>query len=444
MKRNRYNIIHFLIALFCVTVLLGQETKVASSFISRIETGHYESAYEMVENDFKQKLSKDRFIKVWETVFAQLGKIEGYAFNCFIEKGDRISNFYKVSFEKSIVNIEVKVIEGDKIGGFFIVQDVPCNSGYLLPSYGNVNHYMDNNVLISDNDLKIQASIMEPKSYNSEIICILLSGSGPQDLDASIGPNKPLKDIAIGLAINGISSIRYNKANLISSKNIDSLTVDNEYTEAVISIISYLKKTNKLKTNKIVLIGHSLGGITAPFIAEKLDQIDGVIIMAGSPRALEDLILEQTNYLVNSSMSSNSGSRDSIINSMRLKRDNVKKDLSKNYISKENLPLSLPQEYWKSIKKYTLESKKNRRLIRKIKVPIYILWGEKDYQVTQQDFDLYKSLLKEKATYASYENLNHLFHVSNGSMLPSEYTIPGNIPEYIINDIVTWLKKITK
>ena len=40
---------------------------------------------------------------------------------------------------------------------------------------------------------------------------VLVAGSGPQDRDETIGPNAPLRDLAWGLASNGIAVLRYDK-----------------------------------------------------------------------------------------------------------------------------------------------------------------------------------------------------------------------------------------
>lgn len=43
---------------------------------------------------------------------------------------------------------------------------------------------------------------------------VLLAGSGPQDRDGTLGPNKPLRDIAEGLTLGGIAVLRYDKRTL--------------------------------------------------------------------------------------------------------------------------------------------------------------------------------------------------------------------------------------
>ncbi len=81
---------------------------------------------------------------------------------------------------------------------------------------------------------------------------------------------------------------------------------------------------------------------------------------------------------------------------------------------------------------------------KKITVPILILQGERDYQVTMKDFQIWKQELKEKrnVSFRSYPKLNHLFLEGEGKSFPGEYQYAGNIPEYVIEDISVWIHSI--
>ncbi|MDZ7606573.1 MAG: hypothetical protein U5K79_13515 [Cyclobacteriaceae bacterium] len=54
-----------------------------------------------------------------------------------------------------------------------------------------------------------------PKGKNSFPIVLFVHGSGPNDRDETIGPNKPFRDIAYGLAEKGIASLRYDKRTFV-------------------------------------------------------------------------------------------------------------------------------------------------------------------------------------------------------------------------------------
>ena len=72
-----------------------------------------------------------------------------------------------------------------------------------------------------------------------------------------------------------------------------------------------------------------------------------------------------------------------------------------------------------------------------------ILQGERDYQVTMEDFAGWKKALagKKNATLKSYPELNHLFMGGSGKSKPAEYMQPGNVSQVVVDDIAAWIRK---
>ena len=70
-----------------------------------------------------------------------------------------------------------------------------------------------------------------------------------------------------------------------------------------------------------------------------------------------------------------------------------------------------------------------------------ILQGERDFQVTMKDFDLWKSALQERRNvhFHTYPKLNHLFIAGEGKSQPEEYQQPGHVEEQVIADIANWI-----
>jgi hypothetical protein len=71
-----------------------------------------------------------------------------------------------------------------------------------------------------------------------------------------------------------------------------------------------------------------------------------------------------------------------------------------------------------------------------------LLHGERDYQVTTEEFARWKAALgaRRDLTIHSYPALNHLFIAGTGASLPAEYQVPGHVAEEVIRDIATWIK----
>ena len=104
--------------------------------------------------------------------------------------------------------------------------------------------------------------------------------------------------------------------------------------------------------------------------------------------------------------------------------------------SAPELPLGLSANYWLSLLAYDQVAE-----IKHGNQRILILQGERDYQVTMEDFRIWQSALQDnkKAGFKSYPALNHLFLEGEGPSYPVEYQREGHIPHEVIRDIADWI-----
>ncbi|MNM86445.1 hypothetical protein D3C81_985960 [compost metagenome] len=72
-----------------------------------------------------------------------------------------------------------------------------------------------------------------------------------------------------------------------------------------------------------------------------------------------------------------------------------------------------------------------------------VLQGGRDYQVPAAQLDIWKNALKNRSdvVYQLYPKLNHFYSEGEGGLsTPEEYLKPGNVPEYVIDDITKWIQ----
>ena len=424
-KIKMFAVFCFLFSVSC----FSQET--AETFFELIKNKKVSEAYNLLEKQKEEGFTEKNFLLTWEKIRLSLGQLENYEKICNEESELGLVSYYKINFEKGDVVFRMH-FNKDAISGFFLVQTVPCDSKYSIPSYVDADSFIEEHILVED---QFEITLTRSKNANaSNIICILLSGSGKQDKDATIGSNKPLKDLALGLAAKGVSSIRFDKKPL---DQISNYTVRDEYTGDVIKIVDYLKKSKEYCDFKIFVVGHSLGGMLAPTIASMEKKIKGAVLIGANFRPIEDLIMEQTEYLLSIDEKTPEENKKQYIDLLKSKIGYLKDSMGIDS-DKRKLPFNIPASYWMSLEEYNLNNPKNRK---KIKKPMLVLWGEKDYQVRETDFNLYKKYFtKKKNEFKSYKNLNHILMLSNGTMGPSEYSsTQRNIPEYVVDDLVGWL-----
>ena len=76
-------------------------------------------------------------------------------------------------------------------------------------------------------------------------------------------------------------------------------------------------------------------------------------------------------------------------------------------------------------------------------VEVNVFQGERDYQVTMEDFAGWKKALagRKTATLKSYPKLNHLFMGGLGKAKPDEYMKTNHVAKEVIDDIAAWIEK---
>lgn len=271
---------------------------------------------------------------------------------------------------------------------------------------------------------------------------VLVHGSGPHDRDETVGPNKPFRDLAHGLASRDIAVLRYEKRTKHHRLKMillsEGLTVKQETVDDAVSAVDVLAKQPRIDPDRIFVLGHSLGGNLLPRIGAATDNIAGFISFAGSVRPLEDLVLEQVNYLF-SLDGAVTAEEQQKIDAIARQVAQVKSPALSTEVPASRLPLGIAAAYWLDLRGY--DPAQSAKTLEK---PFLILQGERDYQVTLVDFDRWKQALgsRDDVALISYPGLNHLFMAGEGKSAPSEYITPGNVEKPVIADIAQWIKAL--
>lgn len=427
----------FVLILLILSITFSQvdENLIAKNFVILLDEEKYEEAVEFFDASVKNLISANKLEELWKSLERQVGN-----FREILGVRNEVVDSYKIVYvtcEFDLIDIDIKIVFSNKkiVGLFF--QQAPPRKGYVPPYYVKVDSFIEREVKIGK-DFPLPGKMVIPKGEGPFPLVILVHGSGPNDMDETIGPNKPFRDLAWGLASFGIASLRFDKRTKVYpgkfSEFKDGFTVMDEVIEDVLYAIELVKDFEEIDNNKIFILGHSLGGMLAPRIASLSKDVAGIIIMAGPTRPLEDLILEQTKYLseLDGIIDENEKAQIKLIEAevQKIKDPELEKKYPPNY-----LILDVPVSYWADLKKYdpvlTLAN---------LQIPAIILQGERDYQVTLKDFEGWSKLASdERISLKIYSKLNHLFMEGEGKSDPQEYYKEGHIPEYVIKDIAEWI-----
>lgn len=412
--------------------------QLAKNFIKKLENRQFDSAHKFFDTIVSNKISSEMLEQMWGGFSRVIGEYKGYTkLYCEPKKETDTVIIALCEFEKSKLNLQLHFNKVSLIDGIYFLP--PKNTkAYNRPTYYDPSKFYETKIDVQTKAFKMPGILTIPNNSESPPVIILISGSGPNDKDESIGPNKPFKDIALGLAINGIASLRFDKRTLVYGKVFlqqnTPITLKEEYIQDALTAIKLIKKNTLTKNSKIYLLGHSLGASCIASITNKTKNIKGVVLMAATARKLEDVILDQYTYILG--LDGKTIEDSTALFQIQEKNKLVKNKRLLKKAKADQLPLNMPSIYWQSINKtVTINSVKN------IKQPILFLQGGRDYQVTTQDFEIWKKelMLKTKNKFLFYENLNHLFMTGIGKSTPSEYEKIGNVDLQVILDIANWI-----
>ncbi len=273
---------------------------------------------------------------------------------------------------------------------------------------------------------------------------VFVHGSGSSNMDEKVGKLAPFRDLAEGLVHHGIASVRYDKRSfahgwkMLRDKS-GPITVKEETIEDALLAAKLLRQDPRIDPDKIFIIGHSMGGMLAPRIDAEGGNFRGLVLMAGTPRKLEEVLVEQTQEALaemNPLLRKLAGRQ-----TRKLTRlfDGLY-DLSDEEAKRKKAGGGTTLYYFKEMGEHPAAD-----YLIPLEKPVLILQGEKDFQVkADRDFTAYQDLLKDKpnVTFRLYEGLNHAFVPTvYGTITKAkkEYSVEQHIGEAVISDIAHWI-----
>lgn len=410
----------FLIA--CSLFLFSQDKKeIGNTFIKALLVDKdIEKAHSFFDPSVSSQLPVEQLKAVTEQLQGQLGGLKS------IMEVNNEGNiyYYYTEFGKNKLDIQLTFNENNKLMGFFLVPHKTFEKWDERTS-----------LKIKSDDIELNGTLLIPPSDNKKKLVIFVQGSGASDRDETIGENKPFRDIAEYLFNNGIASYRYDKRTYSNPETFNAQsTVEDETIKDAVNAANYFKNNKEYKDYQIMILGHSQGAYMMPVIAERV-QAAKYIFMAGNARPLQDLLVEQYEYIHS-------------LDPAKLPAaavEDIKKQVALLNSPKFNintpateLPLGQSAAYWKYLKEYNQLNE-----VQKIKAPIFFAQGGRDYQVTEKDFNLWKTALKNNKTavFKFYPSVNHLFISGSGKPSPKDYDVKGKVDEQFLKDLTQFILK---
>jgi uncharacterized protein len=399
---------------------------------------HFDEFSQLLTEDAKTLL-KPEFLR--ERVASEIqgfGTVESVGEPVTAKAGANDLVSFPVRFSKTTVAVQLTLTADGHVAGLhFRPPSEPLPAVWARPAYSNPAMFQERAVTVGEDQWKLGGTLTVPVAPGRHAAILLVHGAGPNDRDESIYSNRIFADIAEGLASRNIVVLRYDKRtrDYASQMSGTDYTLHDETIEDAVRALALLRKQPEVDPARVFVLGHSLGGYAMPrIVSESVKQgalIAGAVFLAANARPIEDVGQEQAEYVLK-----DGGPPESL---KQLEMIRSQAEVVRHLDPKAQYPstlLGLPVVYFFDLKDYKPVAEAAR-----LGIPLLVLQGERDFQVTMQDFGLWKTGLagSQQASFHSYPALNHLFIAGEGPGLPTEYRKAGNVAPAVIDDIAQFV-----
>lgn len=393
-----------------------------------MSTGDFTTVADGVASSSKAQLSESALREGWDSTTAKLGSFEGISGTKFTDNGSTALIDISCDFANNGLLIRYTYNAKNEIAGLWLTY-VPKA---VQPE--STDAYEEKAVTVGTQK-PLDGILTLPKNTKNPPVVLMIAGSGAQDMNETVGAsrNQPFADIAHGLAQQGIASLRYNKRTAqYPTEPTDplALTIEYEVLDDAAAAADLLKNTGEIDPQRIYVLGHSLGGMLAPKIAQD-NGLAGLVCLAGSPRSLLDIMLDQNEAAAAAGQ----------ITPQELLQAKALIEKAKNAKQGDTAALlGGTGNYW-----YSLNQVDTPAIAASLSVPMFFAQGDADFQVSpQKDFAAWEDLFSGKANvqFKLYPGLGHLFTPApqNAANTIADYDAPQTVDAQVISDIAAWIK----
>lgn len=338
--------------------------------------------------------------------------------------------------------------------------------------------YPSEDVTFFNGEVELSGTLSFPHGNGPFPALVLVAGSGAQDRDCNLMGFKMFEIMANHFNENGFAVMRYDERGVGESKGPSvMMSTTQDLSEDANAAVNTLLKHDKINKDAIGLLGHSEGGVIVPKVAVMNSEVDFIVLLAGYGvpgiqvsalqvrKALEadttqspqfiDAMVAANNKMIEYAMD------DNLTKEERVERAAVAMGGAIEKMSEKQLSgIADKQAYAEAQAKAALAQLEIPWMryyieydpaptLAKVKVPILILFGDKDQQVTvdQNQQVMTEALAKggnDQVTVKVIEGANHLFQKANTGS-PNEYfSLPKEFIPELLPFITNWANTIVE
>jgi dienelactone hydrolase len=299
--------------------------------------------------DMAAAVPAPRLAQTWQGLVARFGPLRDTGRPRTAQQGAATVVTVPLRFDKVALDLVVTVAS-DRIAGLVIRPAQAPPQPWTPAAYDKPATYRELEVSVGAAP-SLPGTLTLPLAPKQVAAVVLVHGSGPNDRNESLGPNRPFQDIAGGLASRGIAVLRYDKRTRVEPQTFaptHAFTVHEEVIEDALAAVALLRARPEIDPRRIVVLGHSLGAMLAPRIAGEDAKIAAIIMLAPSARPLGAVVVEQMEYVASLAGPPDAPTRARLD---ALKAEAARADALKAGDSGPPI-MNLPRSYWADLNAY--------------------------------------------------------------------------------------------
>lgn len=434
--------VFFLVLITCLAGKLFAQTPPANyatavnKFKQLYNNNHPDSVYSMFGPEMMKALTIVDFRNTTTQLKAQLGSLAQTDFTSY----EVPIAHYKATFQKGVFQLNVSLNADNKFTGLSLTPyTAPATTGAAAPVSNTIPtdpSLTESPVTVKTLLGSISGTLAMPKDANSKVpLVLIIAGSGPTDRDGNspkLGLHANIyKMIANELGKKGIASLRYDKR--LVGQSTTSIKENEirfeDYVEDAAALLNMVTADERF--SKVIILGHSEGSLVGMMAASD-EPIKGFISVAGAGDSADKILTEQ----MKSQPAFISDGFNRMLDSLKRGKTTDNIDPALYFIARPSI-----QKYLMSWFRYNPQ-----REIRKVKVPILIIQGTTDLQVTVGDAEKLKKA-KSDAILTIIPNMNHVLKEAPADKEKNKETynqpdLPLK-PEFV-TAIITFITKTAK
>jgi alpha-beta hydrolase superfamily lysophospholipase len=408
-----------------VPALAGDAQQRARQLIEQLQAGQYNAAQAQFSPEMAAALPASRLAQVWQALGQQLGPLQDNPGGEVVAANGMQVVTSQLHFANGALKATTAIDAQGRIAGFHVA---PAHTQAAAPPADAP--YTESELQLHAGPGPLGATLATPKGEGPFPALVLVHGSGPQDRDETVGPNRPFADIARGLAAQGIAVLRYDKRTQARAQDFaNGASLALEVSDDAIAAVHLLRGLPAIDTERVYVLGHSQGAMLAARIASAA-KARGAVLMAAPARPILDLLREQNVHLLAQQAAMAEGDKQAHLSRLDASIAALRSDADAEL-------LGLPGSYWQEVEAVDVIAEATASGL-----PLLVLHGGRDFQVTDADYALLQQgLPAQRSTFHRYPALDHLGIAGTGPSTLEQYQQPGAVDGSLINDIATWIKQ---